>query len=325
MKRNKKLNKRKQLKLQVVNKIKLKLNEQRESAFHTFFHSNHMFLKEWPVDLHNLTSLYLSSSRLQQLEPTTFQNMIHLKRLDLVESSIQELDSSIFSGLKKLKKLHLSSNQITNVNGDLFKGLNNLTELGLRYNQISRIPESIFQDLVSLESLDLAFNKINFLDKNGLHQGSKIFQGLNKLVSLDFHDNEISIIPEGIFQSLVSLTHLTIGNNKLTFLDQNGNQQGPNVFLGLNQLEGLFLLNNQIIVIPNGLFQNLFSLRILNLESNLIQVLDPNGNSFKGLKNLVQLVLKDNPIGSIQQGMLQELLSLKYLNCDKVTYQIITF
>jgi len=67
-----------------------------------------------------------------------------------------------------------------------------------------------------------------------------------------------------------------------------------NTFIGYTKLEKLFLEENKINQLENGLFNHLESLKEVWLESNNIISIDRN--VFVGLNNLEKVCLKDNPI-----------------------------
>ena len=67
-----------------------------------------------------------------------------------------------------------------------------------------------------------------------------------------------------------------------------------NTFIGFTKLEKLYLEENKINQLANGLFNHLESLKEVWLESNNIISIDRN--VFLGLNNLEKVCLKDNPI-----------------------------
>ena len=67
-----------------------------------------------------------------------------------------------------------------------------------------------------------------------------------------------------------------------------------NTFIGFTKLEKIYLEENKINQLANGLFNHLESLKEVWLESNNIISIDRN--VFVGLNNLEKVCLKDNPI-----------------------------
>ena len=67
-----------------------------------------------------------------------------------------------------------------------------------------------------------------------------------------------------------------------------------NTFIGFTKLEKLYLEDNKLKQLENGLFNHLDSLKEVWLESNNIVSIDRN--VFVGLNKLEKVCLKDNPI-----------------------------
>lgn len=297
---------------------------------------NKLLINDWIVELPALTSLFLSACQLEFIEPTTFRNLMHLEVLDLSSNSLKKLDSRLFSSNKNLTQLSLQGNQISDLAGDIFKGLTKLMYLFLEVNSIDKIPEGIFEDLTSLNTLNLSNNEIAFSDENEFPHDRNIFKGLNKLINLDLNYNQITVIPGGSFQDLISLEDFTLKYNKIRFLQ---NKQDTSIFKGLGKLTYLDLSYNDIGVIPAGTFQGLDRLESFSLENNKIIFLDNNeceqillglweliyidlscnkidvipGGIFRSLRSLKTLILNQNEIRSLDKTAFSSLRDLKYL------------
>ena len=68
-------------------------------------------------------------------------------------------------------------------------------------------------------------------------------------------------------------------------------------FNGFNNVEIIYLANNKIRKIEQGIFNNMKNLRELWLESNIINSI--NRNAFVGLNNLELVCLSNNPISKL--------------------------
>ncbi|XP_058742096.1 LEAF RUST 10 DISEASE-RESISTANCE LOCUS RECEPTOR-LIKE PROTEIN KINASE-like 2.5 [Vicia villosa] len=88
-----------------------------------------------------------------------------------------------------------------------------------------------------------------------------IFCESNRVVSISLPSSSLSgTLPPHLY-SLTNLTHIDLHNNSLT---------GPLAnFSGLGALEAIYLGHNNFDTIPNGCFQAIPSLKILNLSNNL--------------------------------------------------------
>lgn len=207
-------------------------------------------------DLASLKVLDLRSNRINflnkdgtQQDANVFKGLVSLSELYLRSNFISVVPEGLFQDLTALRKLDLFKNYIDFYNRDgcgqgpnIFSGLTNLVSLSLRGNVISAIPEGIFENLVALEFLDLRNNKISFSDEGGNLQGEHIFKGLIKVKTLQLRDNLIGFIPEGMFQDLVSLECLHLGNNRIRFFDEkNSFQQDLNILDGLKNFKRLYV------------------------------------------------------------------------------------
>jgi leucine-rich repeat protein SHOC2 len=147
--------------------------------------------------------------------------------------------------------LSLSCNQLKKL-PDSIGTLSNLTCLKLRDNQLTILPDSI-GDLVKLRELDLSENRLDSIPSS-----------INNLLNLEDlnlrANNQLKMLPKEII-NLVNLKRLNLsytGLNDLT--DEIGN------FVNLT---GLFINNNQIIILPASI-NKLVNLAGLYLDSNPI-------------------------------------------------------
>jgi Leucine-rich repeat (LRR) protein len=275
--------------------------------FETSTFQNLVNLEELDLSLNNIKELdsnlfrcnkKLFKLRLGQnkinLETSTFQNLIDLEKLDLSYNYIERADySNIFAYNKNLRILNISHNSLSSLNNQSFNGLN-LTELHLRNCQISYLTEELFNGLVNLTGLYLSDNKIMSLP-DGIFQNitnlkylnishnqisklpSNLFNSLVNLEELNLGENEITNIPMGLFDNLNSLKILNLKYNKIEFQEDSDQK----IFVGLRKLTFLHLGNNQISILPEGIFKHLVSLEELGIEKNHIVSLPKE--FFKGL------------------------------------------
>ena len=99
-------------------------------------------------------------------------------------------------------------------------------------------------------------------------------------------NNELSALPEDVFDGMFNLRYLYLSNNELSELPED-------VFDGLANLETLSLHNNELSELPDGVFDSLANLEGLGLSFNELSEL-PDG-VFDGLANLHLLYLDENP------------------------------
>ena len=128
----------------------------------------------------------------------------------------------------------------------------------------------------------LPLNKLSLTSLDGL----STLPNFTQLKSLNFNNNELTHLDDGIFDTLLELQELFLANNKLTKLN-------PLVFKNLRKLNHLVLSNNQFKEIDPLTFENLQELNILDIENNQLTILNPN--AFKH-KSLLFLFLNGNEL-----------------------------
>lgn len=157
----------------------------------------------------------------------------------------------------------------------------NLSTLRLRV-----LPPEVLQNN-NIESLNLDRNKLKHLtgisrlcklkkvvlSKNDIVDFPKEIGNLIHLEKLDLNQNQIRVIPEGIFSCFSKLNHLRLNNNRLTGLPKDlaacsGSLQYlnlsnncfrvvPEVVLELKRLQEFYIQNNLLHQLPAELFQEL--------------------------------------------------------------------
>jgi Leucine-rich repeat (LRR) protein len=114
----------------------------------------------------NLTSLVITSSRLERLDLTnnnlqnSFNSMFRkdfkcFQELSLILNKIDKLEAGVFSQMRTLKKLELTNNSVNDLSADAFRGLHNLVELSLALKNCSCLKKSIFRECSALKYLEL--------------------------------------------------------------------------------------------------------------------------------------------------------------------------
>lgn len=214
----------------------------------------------------NLTSLrvlFLDSNPLFDLDLTIFSNLRSLVALQLASCTIRRLNSRFFGMENSFTELNMIQNKISVIKGDLFNRLYKLQTLELGQNEISAIEFNSFENLTQLVTLNLSYNCISKLDPRLFRNNkmlaniylshnlildieSSTFQNLPKLASLDLATNKImEFSDKQLINSTTSLTTLRLSDNFLygEFVS-NGLNKAINLFLDLNNLNTVKLLNN---------------------------------------------------------------------------------
>ena len=138
----------------------------------------------------------------------------------LSKNELKKIDVQALTSLKHLSSLDLSHNQIKEIL--TLNGLN-LKELFLQGNKISKIEEKAF-NMPQLMTLNLNFNELSELPEN-------VFDGLTNLKNLTLSSNLLESVSKDVFQPLSNLVKL--------HLDSNGLKQLPEGIAYLKNLQYL--------------------------------------------------------------------------------------
>jgi hypothetical protein len=129
---------------------------------------------------------------------------------------------------------------------------------------------------------------------------------LSKLTKIELHNNNITKIKLKTFDGLSNIKELNISNNQLISIKKG-------TFDGLSSLEELDISNNQLISISTPIspriFNNLYTLKILNLSHNKLTTIEEE--IFIKLCNLKELDLSWNNLATIKVGAFDGLSSLE--------------
>ncbi|CAG9836536.1 unnamed protein product [Diabrotica balteata] len=229
-------------------------------------------------DLSKLKELRLSELGIVKIMPGAFKNLLNLNIIDLRNNDFTAIDS-VFSNIqtqalylgKISDPLHFDSSvNITNlflqtdyqeILEEQFIVSINLKHLHILDSTISHISDNFLLGSYKLEY-------IHFENTTVKSAGSKVFAGLFNLLDLNatIFFNEIEVLEDNMFNDLFNLKSLHISNGKLTKIKKDA-------FFGLNNLQNLFLNNNQIDQLDLTPFRNL-NLSLLDLSNNAFETID---------------------------------------------------
>ncbi|NXA18892.1 NEPN protein, partial [Ibidorhyncha struthersii] len=226
------------------------------------------------------------------------------RRLYISHSKIKQLQITDFRRMSALEELVLSCSGTESIENNTFKALSTLKSLELYKNHLKQIPTSLPS---GLEILKLADNSINTLQTSD-------FEGLMKLRVLDIRNNLIATLPPNAFSSLCNLQSLILdGNNmesvsaplklpRLTYLsmaDNKLNSFPTNFFASFQNLQFLSLSGNFLTKVPLDLPKSLLSLKLEKNKLKTIRLRD-----MKHLENLSEFFLSENQLSSIDSAQL---------------------
>ena len=166
---------------------------------------------------------------------------MRLTSLSLRRNNLSALPHGVFDDLGELQALNLDINHLSELPDDVFDNLTSLWHLNLGNNGLSEWPDGVFNQLSNLDSLYLGFRweaahkkpdpavyPENTLDEHDL--SADALGNLPKLRKLSLSENNLSVLPDGVFTGLPNLAIVNlIGNPGTTFtVTAELNQDGAN-------------------------------------------------------------------------------------------------
>ncbi|KAM5171960.1 uncharacterized protein ACMZJ9_004790 [Mantella aurantiaca] len=236
------------------------------------------------TNLRNLKFLILRSNKLSSLSANTFQNLTTLTYLNLIDNQIKDIEPGAFKGSGSLSILLLGSNKLTrdSFQNDTFQGLKSLEELQL------------FSNYIEYESsIKLNVPPFHYL------------QSLKYLALNSQGHNGMRNLPVNLFEGLVSLCKVQLGNLALSTIDNN-------VLSYIPQLMELDLSNNKISLLNPVLLKPVCNLTELHLKQMALESLDFLVES--NLSKLKLLRASDNQLNTFKEMQQKVLPSLEFLD-----------
>ncbi|XP_015862553.1 toll-like receptor 5 [Peromyscus maniculatus bairdii] len=251
--------------------------------------------------------LDISHGYIFSLNSRVFETLKDLKILDLAFNKINKIADNAFHGLDNLQVLNISYNLLGELYNSNFYGLPRVAYIDLQKNHIGIIQSQTFRFLEKLHTLDLRDNALKTI--NFIPSILTVFLGGNKLASLphvrftanfiQLSENRLENLSDLYFLlQIPQLQSLILNQNRLSsckaadtpsenlnleqlFLAENMLQLAWetglcwDVFRGLFRLQILYLNSNYLNFLPPGIFNDLVSLRWLNLGANRLTSLSP--------------------------------------------------
>lgn len=312
------------------------------------------------------------NTNLRILRRGSFDGLVNLERLILIKNAFNKLAelTPVLTSLPKLYKLELNENVFTQIENNDFLPLQNssLYELNLVLCQIEYIEPKAFNPLKNLTILRVGEN---------LFSVPTISQAIEEMITAHVPLKSLNLYSIGLKKNnsrqlldiiaKSNICHLCLAKNQIDVINSETFPSMPNIqildlrevltsnittnaFVGLPNLRSLFLGENKLNSLPDGLllkqltcldlqktsngrlsstyfslhgpkFNNMKSLQRLNLSFSKINAL--YNTSFLGLKNLKFLALKSSTIKAIQNNSFAQLSNLEFLNLENnpfVTY-----
>ncbi|KAJ8883527.1 hypothetical protein PR048_015371 [Dryococelus australis] len=264
--------------------------------------------------LSELRSLDLADNNIWSLPAELLCPLYGLASLDLSRNRLQDVAELGFSDWGQgpaapgktcngaLETLDLSTNGIAAVPDNALTSLRSLRRLLLQDNAITSLADRALVGLASLQVLNASSNRLVALPP-------ELFQSCREVKEVYLQNNSISVLAPGLLEGLDQLVVLDLSANQLT-----SNWVNRDTFSGLVRLVVLNLSSNSISRVDAHVFQDLYSLQVLNLERNGLQVIADG--AFSALSNLHALTLSHNQLTSLEPHHIAGLYVLNQLFAD---------
>ncbi|XP_054640303.1 extracellular matrix protein 2 isoform X2 [Dunckerocampus dactyliophorus] len=226
--------------------------------------------------------------------------MPELKSLSLEGNNISSIPAEAFNGIPSLEWINLKKNKITSTGIDArtFKGLKMLRRLYLDGNLLDAIPPNLPP---TLQELKINENKLQKIHGNSFH-------GLSSLVILELEANllsETNVDPMA-FVPLVELSYLRLGRNFFRSIPQGL----PSLLLEL------YLENNLIEEIPEGVFNYTKNLNVVSLRHNRLEETRMAPLAWINHRNLESIDLSYNKLYLVPSYLPKSLVHLVLVGND---------
>jgi Leucine-rich repeat (LRR) protein len=306
--------------------------------------------------LPNLNTLDLSSNNLHEILPDVFREQMNsLVKVIFADNLLTEIPYIPLSMLKSLKYLDISQNMITGFQSKAEAPQQNikltLEQLHLEYNQIHVIQPASFQNFLLINQTFLDFNPIHIISDDAF-QSARInelyirhcrldfiepsaFSGLeSSLKVLDLSGNNITTLPEKLFNSFDLLHTLNVKDNKIHSIYPNGNvftgfqysllkfditgdRNGPTNLQELKRMKSLRSLSVSSLLSttlkPEDFLE--FDIELENLKIYRAGLREIKAHAFMNVRGIKRLDLSENSLDVIEKGAFQDiahtLVSLK--------------
>nr|CDS19080.1 leucine rich repeat and calponin y [Echinococcus granulosus] len=193
-------------------------------------------------------------------------------------SNFRELEAK-YEGIKSHRTLAEPHNACQFLEENFLESLDSVILAGLK---LSVLPQLIYFAF-NIETLDLSHNCLRILREHG--------KPWRRLRYMDLSDNQFLLLPS-IAMKLSTLRYLSVSSNNLEFI--------PRDWSSLYNLEELDLSYNRIVDISP--LVNIQSLKVLNLNQNMISVLPYDIHK---LENLLSLNCQQNRIYHLPNSLAQ--------------------
>ncbi|XP_017760568.1 PREDICTED: carboxypeptidase N subunit 2-like [Eufriesea mexicana] len=237
-----------------------------------------------------------------------FTGLGALTHLRVYDCDLKDISWHMFDGLNSLVHLSLEKNSLKFIPEFCFYGTPNLKVLSLASNQLLTLKSVDLAGLLMLEDLDLRGNNLTFLSELS-------FPPFPMLKIADFRENPLDSIFPSTFEIMNTTLKLYLGGEDSKLYLQ------KNSFLGLSQLQILYLYNLEIPVLERFVFQGMPELLKLKARGNISSI---EFDAFVDLIKLVDLDLSHCHIRKISMDAFYGLQNVKRIDLSNNELEFIS-
>lgn len=139
-----------------------------------------------PINIGSLSSkievFEIINCNLKYIKQSDFVDMKNLKELDFTSNLIEEIPPTTFDDLTQLLALQLDYNQIAKLPEGIFRYLDNVKTISLSSNKLEAVSASLFSTNIKLEVIQLDSNNLIYIESN-------TFSHLSNLRGVSMHFN----------------------------------------------------------------------------------------------------------------------------------------
>jgi len=272
--------------------------------------------------LSHLQHLHISHNYIRELDTMTFESLPTLRILDMSHNTLTSIQQQPFENFWDLHTLNLQSNQIQEFS--ISSGLESLETLDLSDNMLTDVTS--LKRLLQLRTVDMSSNLITRLHQGVFSRGHSLhLVNLSRNIITDIHPQAFYSSTQDILDlSLNKISHLShCGWRRLKELHLQGNMImniSAGSFVGLTAMSVLNLADNNLHVLPEGVFRDNFNLRQLSLDFNpigaFLQTSYPGGKTLNLLWKLETLEMSHVGLQTLPQDIFSNITLLKHLNLN---------
>lgn len=173
-------------------------------------------------------TLNLSSLHIRDIADEAFNEMQHIKTLDLSNNELQDMPNLSLWNFSRLEHLSVAHNNISNVtNVKAFNNITTLKSLDMSYNRLMQFPKFPLWNFTILENLTLAHNKLSGVIYEEVNVPWYYLKPFLDIMPFDYMPNlrlldlsynrfkNMMVFEEQPFRNLINIEYLSLAHNQL--------------------------------------------------------------------------------------------------------------